>query len=803
MRATGAGGRDLGAFTGGTLSREAADDRPLAAADRHHYRVASVSSDTLILAPSEQGFVDDRYRLISDPRLRSNWAAIDLPVDARQPLQGIVPSAQPMPAIAIAVQTITPGPDPLAMLPPGRRPPAVERAPVVEVQIDRHLLEPDLFAEGTLVAAGQSHRILYSTSDASGPARIGLDAGATIVAGTAVTLAPPAGATALRWLTIQAAASDDVAKVPGGEIAFDVVRDGEVVTYVARVVSDIRRDAASCAVLTRMSAAAAAALQPGVTRARYFASYQVELGVSLAPPLGTAAPIALTLPPGASSVHLYLAVTATDDRGQEGALSSPAQVVAVKRPPSGAPSRPFPCGQGVSAAAGYATPPDRRGRATVCLAWDAGSLAPADAMRYEVARTVDSTIVATHRRNWWQGRAQVTPPLVAGPAVVATIAAVSAGPGRGLFRVSVSGLPSGTEASAFAGGRLVQPPLNPSAPSPGPACFQITRTDGSARGRIDLVVRAAAEQMPAMGPGTLEAAPSYASVTSDRAALAGMAADNPDSFGVVTGVPIATTRFTDEIAGIGRSQFLYRARAVDAADNRSAWSPVSAPFFQVDTSAPPAPSDVHASSGTRSITLRWPLNPSVDRYAVHRGTSLEASNVWTERAPVAVLNAAGDAEDPLRVVHHDAPLAALGDGATYVYAVVAERRVATGPSAADVLILHSAPSTIVSAAPVDPDPPEAPDDLAAARTATGSAPVVTLQWSASTPLEYRVRRRLATSVVWSTVSDWLDVPESGDEVTGWIYRFVDEAPVRERTIYQVVARNHAGRTAASNDADAG
>jgi hypothetical protein len=47
-----------------------------------------------------------------------------------------------------------------------------------------------------------------------------------------------------------------------------------------------------------------------------------------------------------------------------------------------------------------------RGRATICLKWDAGTVNPASGLRYEVARALDNGILAVHLRNWQIGKAE-------------------------------------------------------------------------------------------------------------------------------------------------------------------------------------------------------------------------------------------------------------------------------------------------------------------------------------------------------------------------------------------------------------
>jgi hypothetical protein len=698
-----AAGLDLSSFVGGKLSLESATDSPLAAAERRHYQVdKQLSSDRLQLMPSENAFTKGPYRLVSDPHLRSNWTALSPAVQVRQPRQGLVEDAGVFQAVATKVQTLPPRSDPLAMLPAGHRPTTLaEPLRIVEIELDRRLLEPDIFNGGTLAAGGSTHAVLYSTGGLTSPARIGLPPGTTISSGAALSLRPakvfqgtiskiermPGGGLAITlpaqnnpagtahliggivligaiaeiekakhtiinaredtaglrlelrplvtlshrpnilndWLskeatvtppqvqalTIQGTVPDEVLKSPGGEIAFDVIKRGQPVTYVARIVSDSAARPNSFNLLVRLSSAALEALQPSTTRCRYYAPYRQKLKMTLPTTVGSTdsvTTLALPISTGESSQSAYLAVTTYDERENEGPLCSPVQVMAVKPPPSGAPGQPYPCGFDVTAEAGYATPPDRQGRATLCVAWDSGTLSSTAGLRYEVARALDNTILTAHRRNWMLNNVTLAPPLEAGPQVRGSLSNVTFDDARGLYRVTLTADSDGVEPALFRGGRLSQ----------NGHYFQVTAAAAGSTGPLQLVVRKMGQAAPVNGTATLYAPPNYDAVRDDVAALRQLAATIPDAFSLVTGVPIAETEFTDEIPGIGRNCFFYRVRAVDGAENRSQWSPVSAPFHQVDTT-PPSPPVVVSTLGLEKKAIMIfapPIEPNTLGFAV-------------------------------------------------------------------------------------------------------------------------------------------------------------------------------------------
>lgn len=724
----------LAAFAGGVLAKATDTDAPFPADERRRYRIADVvPPNRLRLAPTEDEVAAGAYQLVSDPRLRTNWHALGLEIPVRSPLEGRVLDAGDFHATAADVQVLAPQSDPLALLPAGHQSQALaEPPPIVEVLLDRALLEPNLFSGGTLHAGGQSYAILYSTrgpafeDDPATAARVGLPPGANIATGASLTLAAaesfsgvieeveplpggglaitvpaqghpagtdylaggvvtidgqvhsvvqaredaaslrlelrprglsPADLSALagiqahvippqvRALTIEGSAPDEVRELPGGEVAFDVVRDGETVTYVARVVSDVGTASADkFDLLVRLSNTARAALQPGVTRGRYHAPYRVLLTATLSATgaTGDAGTLNLPIPAGQTSQSVFLAASAFDPRGNESPLSSPAQVTTVRPPPAGAPGRPYPCGQDVAAEAGYATPPDRQGRATVCLAWNTGNLNLTDGLRYEVARALDSGILATHRRNWLLGKTAVAPPVEAGPQLSGTLVSVCFDAARGLYRVEFAASLDGVAPAGFRGGRLSQ----------GDDHFQVTAVAVKAAGVLELVVRPVAQGAPVAGTAMMHGPPNYAGARDDPDALRQLAEANPEAFGLVTGVPIAATQFTDEIPGIGRNCYFYCVRAVDTAENRSAWSEVSARFYQVDTSAPEAPRRFGVVPGHRTAEMVWlPSNePGIVGYQVYRSVGDEPPEFHPATTPPhAILSLADIAPRPLRV----------------------------------------------------------------------------------------------------------------------------------------------------------
>jgi hypothetical protein len=207
--------------------------------------------------------------------------------------------------------------------------------------------------------------------------------------------------------------------------------------------------------------------------------------------------------------------------------------------------------------------------------------------------------------------------------LAAQLSSLSHDADRGLYRASATdpaggSLASASVAAAINGGCLVQ----------GDHRFQVTR----ARAEDDLVLllRPVGNAQPMAAACTIEPPPDYSAVVGnvDKLRLLADKEHNEDAFGLATGVPIEATRFRDEIAGVGRNAFFYRARAVDPANNRSAWSPTSVPFWQVDTTPPAVPAAFKVTATDRAARLSWSRvdDPTVTHLRVYRRASAGPSN---------------------------------------------------------------------------------------------------------------------------------------------------------------------------------
>lgn len=634
-------------FAGDVITNVITGEQPPPANLRRRYRVAEVhDADVVILEPTTDTMTGGTYELVQDPHHRDTWTKLQAyRVAWRPPLNGaLLGVSEGLPVKVVGKPDVSRRPNPFASIPAeqrGRQSPDTSPTPeVVEVEIDRLLTEPDLFAGGTATRAGEDFELIYLVSNpADRRTRIALPAGTTVGIGETLTLRPPTESSRppselskkVRLLRIRGTVDQARLDLPGGEIAFEYVLNGEEVTVIMRVISNaVNHEDSFDLVVRAEDAKAIGRLRRNHSRLRYYAPYVLNL--PLTPAEGGDAPIALPLRPSDGFRDGFIALSATDRSNNEGPLSAPAQFSIIRPQPTGRPSKPYPCG-GDTEAEGYASPPNRAGRATVCLTWEAGTLSPAEGARYEVARALDNSIPVAHLRAWQTGKIkELAAPVIAGESVEGELSGVT--PVGGLIHATFKPKAPLTDPSLFRNGRLkatVSPPAGDD-DLQGVArerFFHVTLaklTDSEVE--IALHLSGPGDPLPSAGAATLEAPPDYSDARSDIRTLQSLAVEAPDAFALTTGVPIEANRFIDDVAGKGRNAFFYRVRAVDAAENRSAWSDISAPFHQADTTTPEAPSIERVLTGDREVTLIWRQedDSSVSAFQIYRreGAGLEA-----------------------------------------------------------------------------------------------------------------------------------------------------------------------------------
>ena len=783
-------GNDLSDFVGGFLTNVlpvGPGESGLQVPRRRRYRIEQIKLGNLLeLTSTTAAMPEDaestKWQMVTDPHTLHGWSEperaetpLRRPITVRPPIEGeLAMDAEEARQFTVVVKEVLKKefrPNPLELLPTGHRP-VSEDAPTepMEVLLDHALYEPDLFTGGTAEIQGQTpFEILYSTSgiahaedktpNKDNTARVGLPAGSSVAPGDRLILRA-AEQLQVRYLTISGTVDSAVRIAPGGEIAFDVLQAAQRLTHVARVVSQADQQANSPRfhLLVRFpgrSSVDLRSLRQGRTTCRYYPRYVVTLRVLLQrqtlfpidpiqppvfppfrPPVVPVGTIHLPISSGQGKRMAYFAISAEDPRRNKGPISVPIQVTAVRPPPSTAPLAPFPCNQ-KEAVAGYASPPDRQGRATVCMEWTAGTSGSAEGLRFEVARALDNSIIATDRRNWLLGLGDaglkpvaveinevrdlseisvdvtVTPDadrpdyameelvggvlLQAGRIFPVLNAPMSEG-GTWVFKVSTkeSGVlqpgsaqlyplpilpglrltgivigdpmpqPNGTlrvelnvadgsplETNRLRGGRLYKSLPEPNPPGgPRLATFQVTGAENG-DGTLILLLRPMQQTIPGTAKAeryrlhqgsecTIETSPDYSRIVGEDVKLRWLAEKpgNEEAFDLVTGIPIGEAHFRDEIPGIGRNRFFYRVRAVDGAENRSDWSRVGVPFYQVDTTPPEAPKELLAQSLNRSVVLSWQRSADklISSYRVYRTENGGDSLHGLSNAPYATIS---------------------------------------------------------------------------------------------------------------------------------------------------------------------
>ena len=680
-----------------------------------------------------------RGTVVSDPKARHLWerrgadARLANPVRAKYDTSG-----DRLTAKVVAVRDLAERVSPLAQLPPDRRPGGARAVAAREIVIDRALLDADIFKGGTARVDGQTDAILYQTAGGQkGEERacVAVPPGMPVAPGQTIALTlPPDRTTRYRVVDLVGAWPARTPLDRFGEAAFLMKESGGPLgARLGRIAGGVASAGGRISLLVDAGEPVEwwAALPQGIDCEL---SFPYRIDVALGP-----GSLDLTAAPGAPTRSAFFAVSAEDDRANEGTLSLPVLVVAVRPAPQGAPGAPYACAGTAADAEGFATLPDARGNATLCLKWEVGTLAPADGLTWEVARALDTTIVAVHRREWSAGRVDAAP-AATGAVTAGTLFQIAAGP-PGLFRARLQTTGAAPAVETLKGARFKQ----------GARCWSVTSAAAVDATTLELLVRpdAPGGAAPAAGSVNVERLPDYAALLASDASLRSLASSLPDAFAVVTGATVAAREYPDEMPGTGRNRFFYRVRAVDSAHQRSAWSPVSAPMRLIDSTAPDSPLVFQAMGGDRRATLRWyrDADSRVARYRVHRARSAADLTAPFGLTVFAEVPAGAGAE----VVWVDEPLEGTLGAERYFYRVTAVKQVRRGIDTGDVLEIASLPSEAAAVSIVDTSlPPPAIWVGAAWEEAPGVPPAVRLEWQ-SIGVTFIVERNDRRGPLWQRV----------------------------------------------------
>jgi hypothetical protein len=374
---------------------------------------------------------------------------------------------------------------------------------------------------------------------------------------------------------------------------------------------------------------------------------------------GESGAIQLDLAPDQRFETIWISAVTVDAGGKESAhVATPAELRVIRPPPAAQPSPPFPERAGAGAARGELSPPNVKGDSTTAVAWAAIDADPMAAhVRYELARALDTTIIAADRERWLRGAAldgAQALGVIAGPSVTLTVANAAEILNNGTVRVVTEPPQSFSDLDRVR--KIVRGRVR-TASGTHALYHRLVRTAVLGSGQIEVLFRPFVEAtetaFSSATPGTdciVEGEPDYAAVLADSNKLRQLAdlpgtGGRPDdsnerAFGLVTGVPFAALRFVDRLPGRGRSRFFYKMRAVYPGETRSAWSPCSVAFHQLDATPAEPPvglSIIDAPTG-RIATFGLPKDPVI---AGVRLTSRSADGQVVEQRDLFL-----DAADP-------------------------------------------------------------------------------------------------------------------------------------------------------------
>jgi hypothetical protein len=511
------------------------------------------------------------------------------------------------------------------------KPGVAPSGPFAEILIDRELLIPEMFNDGTVNINGNPYTIVYQSSGEATPpgVKAELDVNAnrkneyarivvSDVAGLPADLTSPL---ALQlYLPVHSDAGDrnrnklhgyvilrlspGSTALPnsGGEFLlkgkrFHLVEDVselEDCQVIGRVCSDLKTDntGSQIEVLAYLDKRIHFLLTSGA--AVFFPAYETDVTQKVED---------LTI--GANQPHAsaYFAVETVDKSSPQNIspLSTIAQFIKTRSGDDkpARPAEPFPC-ENNAATAGYLKPPNMEGRSRFCLQWDGST----NGLRYEVGRALDKTIISVHQSAWLKGKLDAPGPLTTAEFSENEDSALQVSPlntVNGLVEASSAFHLDSIAPEIFDGGRLIQ------GTGENRKTFEVVKSfkDGA---NLKLVLRPPIKGVsPTNSKFRLEALPNYSAVLDDPEQRKTLCNSCPSAFSVVTGNPLrGTNRFLDSVPGKGSSRFFYKVRAVDASENRSDWSDASVAIYQADTTVPGRTEGINIQRVANKTYIRWP-----------------------------------------------------------------------------------------------------------------------------------------------------------------------------------------------------
>ncbi|RYE59470.1 MAG: hypothetical protein EOP48_00785 [Sphingobacteriales bacterium] len=376
----------------------------------------------------------------------------------------------------------------------------------------------------------------------------------------------------------------------------------------------------------------------------YFAPYAVSIQSIVQ---------SLTLLKTEAHKSLYFAVDTKDNANpvNTSPLSIIAQFIKTRNADDkpDTPQTPFPCGHSTATEA-YLNPSNSEGRSTFCIEWNdiKDSAGTSKGYRYEVARSLDKTIIAVHKDLWLKGMDH--------PAPANSTIAVS-----GLQRNPANATTGVIEArfintearewNDYKGGRLKQ------GTGVNVKGFEIIAVSKNGN-QVNLSLRPMIKgTSPAIGTAAIDILPAYQKIHDDPVLLKGIIDLCPSAFSIVTGQPLRNAnKFLDDVPGMGSSRFFYKVRSVDASEIRSEWSPASVAVWQVKGELPEMLLSFDVEVGDRLARLVWrnvPLHKTFSKFEVYRFNTPPAADwIIGNSTPIASItfNAENSGDYPYKKI---------------------------------------------------------------------------------------------------------------------------------------------------------
>ncbi len=348
------------------------------------------------------------------------------------------------------------------------------------------------------------------------------------------------------------------------------------------------------------------------TVARYYAPYilsEMKLGLN-----GQDGNIKVVLSDDQRFETISFSATAVDKSDIESSdVATPYELKIVNPPPNIAPTVPYPESGDSNTKKGFASIADVTGNAKVRIEWDTivNAQGEASSVKYELARSLDKTIIATDLQHWIRGNNSVHH-----GALGITAGSEKQGALEESYTISSNQrtiqvtTPVVTE-DMFVGlketvkGRItIRHFVNGAVKRLHHKLLKVTYVDQKVQMLCQPHVEIANDMLGVIRANaafTATALPDYSQVLNNDSALRQLAdikynsgpmsgeGMNERAFGVVTGIPVSSLTFVDTVPGLGSNRYFYKVRAVFSNNLKSAWSNTSVGFFQLDLSVAEQP----------------------------------------------------------------------------------------------------------------------------------------------------------------------------------------------------------------------